>query len=380
MPRRFLPFLCGIVLVLAAIASIPLPACAQSVDDLRAYQQQVEQQRQVLQKQQEQIRALTAPAQDRLNALHRHVRDTDARINANRQKLAQAEAKLKRLETDLEVAERTLTAKRIAAIARLRYLQRQNAGQWWTILLSSRDLSEFASRRHQIARIYNNDRRLLATLKRDADRVASQRDDIVKQRNEIVLLNQQLAHQKANLEAEAIAQSNVVSRLKSDRRALELAEERLAQDSRQITALILAKTQTPPGIGFFPGTGQLVYPTVGPIVSNFGWRMHPILGYEKFHSGLDFGADYGSPIYAADSGTVIFAGWYGGYGNAVILNHGNGLSTLYAHASELYVEEGQQVQKGQPIAAVGSTGFSTGPHLHFEVRNNGEPTDPLYYL
>ena len=128
------------------------------------------------------------------------------------------------------------------------------------------------------------------------------------------------------------------------------------------------------------GTGRMSYPSNGPISSNFGWRVHPIFGTSKFHSGTDFAAPQGAPIQAADRGTVIFAGWRGGYGNAVILDHGSGLTTLYGHASQLYVTEGEAVQKGQTIAAVGSTGFSTGPHLHFEVRLNGEPTNPLAYL
>lgn len=128
------------------------------------------------------------------------------------------------------------------------------------------------------------------------------------------------------------------------------------------------------------GTGQMGYPSIGEITSSFGYRIHPILGYKRFHAGIDFGADTGSPIYAADSGVVLFAGWYGGYGQSVIIDHGNSLTTLYAHASELYVSEGQSIQQGQVIAAIGSTGLSTGPHLHFEVRQNGEPVDPLNYL
>jgi murein DD-endopeptidase MepM/ murein hydrolase activator NlpD len=108
--------------------------------------------------------------------------------------------------------------------------------------------------------------------------------------------------------------------------------------------------------------------------------MHPILGYEKFHGGMDFGAEEGSMIRAAYTGTVIMADWYGGYGNTVILDHGNGITTLYGHTEGVYVTEGQVVEKGEPIALVGSTGLSTGPHLHFEVRQDGEPTDPVAYL
>jgi murein DD-endopeptidase MepM/ murein hydrolase activator NlpD len=353
---------------------------AQSVQDLQNYQQQVEQQKQILKKQQEQIKNLAKPAQDRLDALRQNVVITESQIQQNAQRLEKAEAALKQSQSNLEKFEYALKQKRIATTLRLRYLQRQQDGRWWVLLLGSRDLQQFSDRRRQLSRIYQSDRALLASLKENTDKIEGQYNRIAAQKNDIALLNQKLAYQKANLEAEATAQNYIVDRLKSDRRALEAAEERLTRDSQQITSLILAKTQPAPGIVIIPGTGQMMYPTVGPITSPFGWRMHPILGYEKFHAGIDFGADYGSLIYAADSGTVIFAGWYGGYGNAAIIDHGNRITTLYGHASELYVREGQAVQKGQPIAAVGSTGFSTGAHLHFEVRSNGEPTDPAPFL
>jgi len=171
----------------------------------------------------------------------------------------------------------------------------------------------------------------------------------------------------------------MIGRLRTDRRALEAAETQLAKDSQNIALLIQQRVGNQHGITL-RGTGQMVLPCAAPITSGFGWRMHPILGYERFHSGIDFGADYGTLIAAADSGTVIFAGWYGGYGTAVIIDHGNGITTLYGHTSELYVTEGQTVQRGQAIATVGSTGLSTGPHLHFEVRQAGEPVDPTAYL
>jgi murein DD-endopeptidase MepM/ murein hydrolase activator NlpD len=142
---------------------------------------------------------------------------------------------------------------------------------------------------------------------------------------------------------------------------------------------ISANSPNLPNNGIF-GTGQLIPPSDASISSNFGWRVHPILGDSRFHSGIDFGDDYGSTIRAADNGVVIFAGWYGGYGNAVIINHGEGITTLYAHLSKIDVSEGQKVQVGEAIAAVGSTGLSTGPHLHFEVRKDGEPVDPMDYL
>jgi murein DD-endopeptidase MepM/ murein hydrolase activator NlpD len=373
-------FLLGTILLLAPIQLVQAQPVKDSIQDLQNYQQLVEQQRQIIQKQQQQIKNIAKPAQDRLDALRQNVQITEAQLQQNTLRLGKAEAALKKSQENLQKLEYSLTQKRLATTLRLRFLQRQQNGRWWMLLLDSRDLNQFADRRRQLSRIYQSDRILLASLKESTDRVEGQSKQIAAQKNDIALLNQKLAYQKAGFEAEANAQDYIVKRLKSDRRALEAAEERLAQDSQKVTSLILAKTQTTPGLVFQPGTGQMMYPTIGPITSSFGWRMHPILGYEKFHSGIDFGADYGSVIYAADRGTVIFAGWYGGYGNAVIIDHGKGITTLYGHASELYVSEGQAVQKGTPIAAVGSTGFSTGPHLHFEVRANGEPTDPSPFL
>jgi murein DD-endopeptidase MepM/ murein hydrolase activator NlpD len=355
-----------------------LPVQAQSIQDLQNYQQQVESQRELIQKQQAQINAIAKPAEDRLTLLRKNVKATDAEIQKNQQKLNQSSKTLITLQSKLDTLSQALEQQRAATKVRLQYLQKQQTSQWWAVLLSSKDLSQFLDRRHQLSLIYKSDRSLLANLKQNNDQVNTQAQNVINTQNQVILLNQQLAQQKQNFEAQATAQAQVVTRLKSDRLALEAAETRLAQDSVQIRNIILAKTFTPDSI--IPGTGQMMYPVVAPITSPFGYRTHPILGYQKFHSGMDFGADYGTIIYAADSGNVVFAGWYGGYGNAVIIEHGNGISSLYAHTTEVYVNEGQAIQKGQPIAAVGSTGFSTGPHLHFEVRINGEPVDPAQYL
>lgn len=123
-----------------------------------------------------------------------------------------------------------------------------------------------------------------------------------------------------------------------------------------------------------------IWPARGEISSDYGWRMHPVLGYGRVHTGLDIAAAYNSPIVATAAGTVESSGWLGGYGNAVTINHGNGVSTLYGHCAVLNVSAGQFVKKGQTIALVGSTGVSTGPHLHYEVLRSGEHTDPLPYL
>ena len=138
--------------------------------------------------------------------------------------------------------------------------------------------------------------------------------------------------------------------------------------------------QLPPSVHATPhpghGAGAAVGPFTGDVTSAFGERVHPISGDVRFHTGVDLRAPQGSPIRAAAEGIVREAGRRGGYGNAVEVDHGNGTSTLYAHASSLLVKPGQRVERGEPIALVGHTGQATGPHLHFELRKNGRPVDP----
>ena len=141
-----------------------------------------------------------------------------------------------------------------------------------------------------------------------------------------------------------------------------------------------ASSQAPTRVPIPRSAGAYIYPVNGPITSHYGYRVHPIRGTTRLHTGMDFGVGYGVPILSADNGVVIHSGWYGGYGNTVIVDHGGGFTTLYAHASSLAVSAGQTVKQGQMVSRVGSTGFSTGPHLHFEVRYNGNPINPLSRL
>lgn len=146
--------------------------------------------------------------------------------------------------------------------------------------------------------------------------------------------------------------------------------------------IALASKNTSGNSTISSGTFQWPVPSSSRITSNYGYRVHPISGTWKLHAGLDIGAEGGADIVAGESGTVLLAsfGYNGGYGNYVIINHGNGITTRYAHCSNLYVSTGDTVTKGQVIAAVGSTGSSTGNHCHFEVRINGESKDPKNYL
>ena len=178
------------------------------------------------------------------------------------------------------------------------------------------------------------------------------------------------------MEQKVAKQQALIEKMKSDKAVFDQQYDELMAASRQVGEMIRGSHyNVQPS-----GSGAMIWPISGPITSEFGWRTHPITGDQRFHSGLDIGGEYGLPVHAAQSGTVTYAGWISGYGNTVIIDHGGGITTLYGHNQSLAVGEGQVVSQGQVISYCGSTGNSTGPHCHFEVRQNGEPVSPYGYL
>ncbi len=170
-------------------------------------------------------------------------------------------------------------------------------------------------------------------------------------------LRQQWQDSLARLEAE-------------DRQLTQFIQQRRAEEEIRRKLAALAQT----------GSSGFVRPALGEITSGFGNRLHPILGYYRLHAGVDYNGNTGDPIIASRNGVVILAEYYGGYGHTVILDHGDGFTTLYAHLSAYNVSVGDTIEAGRTLGAMGSTGLSTGPHLHFEIRRNGTPVDPLPYL
>lgn len=180
------------------------------------------------------------------------------------------------------------------------------------------------------------------------------------------------------------AETKKMKNLEKAALAKEEAERKAAEEAAKKQSVTSRSSSSSSSSSSVKASGQFIWPVPAShsISSPYGYRIHPIYGTKKFHSGIDIPASTGTTIVAADSGTVILAsyGYNGGYGNYVIISHGNGYTTRYAHCSSLSVSVGQQVSKGQKIAAVGSTGASTGPHCHFEIRINGETVNPSNYV
>ena len=239
---------------------------------------------------------------------------------------------------------------------------------------------------------------MINEIKKERADIEAHKQKLEADRAKLVELEKSALAKQAEIEQKKAERNVVLQKAQNDRATAMQAIEELNASSAQVSAMLkerqaaraaaaaaaAAAAQSSGGQGasdnWVQGTGQLGWPVSGEITSPYGYRVHPIWGTTIYHSGIDIGVDEGTPVHAADGGVVVWSGWMGGYGYAVVIDHGNGLSTLYGHNSELAVDEGQSVAKGQVISYAGSTGNSTGPHVHFEVRVNGDPVDPMGYL
>jgi murein DD-endopeptidase MepM/ murein hydrolase activator NlpD len=334
------------------------------------------------------IQATEQDVQDAVDARDAAVKELAA-IRAN---LADVNKALKSKTDELAKTELDLQAQRGWLDYRVVSVYK-SGGQlaYLAAFLKPESISQFLGRIDMMSAILAQDNKVIAQISALKVTVAAEQQALEAEQAQVAAFEQAqkattvdmkaLATQRQNemnhLESARSAKQKIVEKAESDKAAWTKQEDQLQAESDQITALLKKVA----GSGTVPhGKGVLAWPVNGEVTSGFGYRMHPIFHVRKMHTGVDISAGMGTPIKAAAAGTVIFAGWRGGYGQAVIISHGNGLATLYAHQSKLLVSVGDKVKRGEVIGKVGSTGYSTGPHLHFEVRVNGNPVDPMGYL
>jgi len=304
--------------------------------------------------------------------------ETEARLGETREGVQEARLNLAQAQREWRAAQGRLEDHRENVSERLVAVYELGEARPVEVLLQSTSFADFLNRLYLLNQVVERDAELLDQFEQ-AEAAADQH------RANMATEQRRLSELESRWEArrEKVSDWRDQAAQKAARFLLERAEyERqlveLEQNSREVTALLQRVERTRAGRARLatPWTGSLLRPVGGRVTSGFGYRTHPIFRVRKMHTGVDIAAPHGTPIRAAAGGVVLFAGRWGGYGNCVILDHGGGLATLYAHCSSLAVGEGETVQQGQTIARVGSTGLSTGPHLHFETRRNGEPVSP----
>jgi len=298
------------------------------------------------------------------NAIKSRRQYTEQQIAINTAILAKAEKSL---------AERTKILNK-----RIRDIYENGQVSYLDVLLGATDFNDFPTRADLLKRVLAQDAALIDKVRAERALVVQKKAELERDRAAILELEKAAAAKKSVIETRRNERAAVLDSAVHECDTAERAYQELLETSRRIEQMIRNKKSG--NREEMCASGAMSWPISGPITSPYGWRTHPIFGTQRYHSGVDIGADYGDPIRAADGGVVIYADWMGGYGYAVIIDHGGGISTLYGHNNELLVGVGQRVYKGQTIARAGSTGYSTGPHCHFEVRQNGSPVNPLAYL
>ncbi len=345
-----------VITIIMTILTMGIQTAFVSAESLSEIRQQIREKEAALEKGKSEEKSLAS----QVTALEEELAKLDVAI-------AEGEENLKKLEQELEEAQKKVDTQNDNLNDRLRNMYKTSSVGYIDVLLDSGSFSELLTNIELVKIIYSKDQQVLKELKAAREEVEKKKAEVEQLQAELEESRKVTASNKAVIEKkkEEIAASN-----KKTQQMLDDLEEDAYRITLDTPGSSSSDSSYTGGIMAWPS------PTCTIITSKFGYRTRP---YSGFHTGIDlakYGSAHGQPIVAANSGTVIRASWYGGYGNCVMVDHGGGIVTLYAHASRILVSKGQYVSRGEKIAEIGNTGNSFGAHLHFEVRINGDQVNP----
>lgn len=347
---------------------------------------QIEKKRAELHEQVAQARKKEQLAMLKLSSITKKLNSATGQLVDTKHQLKRTESKLNETVQVLNVTQTKEEQLSVGAAKRLREIYEGQRLSFLEMLFQIDSLQAFLDNMYFQERIAEEDKKLLNELRAKSAALNSRKGALADEKDKIGSLVSEFAKKALEIAKARFEQEQVASKLKKQRDFYEKAEQQLSNESHRLESQIMAmqraaRSSNKPAQ---QGSGSMAMPLKAHITSPFGWRSHPIFRVRKFHTGIDLAGPNRCAIRAADSGSVLFTGWYGGYGKVVIIGHGNthgnDMATLYAHLSRAAVSVGENVSKGDVIGYEGTTGFSTGPHLHFEVRVNGKPNNPLSYV
>ncbi len=351
-----------------------------SVTDLKTEQEQLQQQ---IDNANDELNNI----QDELSQNLQQVQKLDEKIATSQNELDELNTKILKLqssissvENQLKIAEEKYNRQKDLLEQRLVLIYEAGDTRYLDVMLSSTSVSDFLSNYFLITELTSYETELLEDVKAKKDTIELSKQKLDKDKEQLGIIKQNQTKTTKVLENTKSVRENYIAKLsdqeKDTQTKIDEYNKRFEEINNEILALAMEGMETQ-YIG-----GELAWPVPGytRISSKYGMRTHPITGVYKLHTGVDISAPMGANFIAANDGIVTKAGMNSAYGNMVIIDHGGGISTLYAHGSEILVEVGQTVKRGEQVLKVGSTGYSTGPHAHFEVRINGVVTDPMPYI
>jgi murein hydrolase activator len=385
--------------VLAILVVVPAAAQTRREDPLQAEQRKLQQ----TQKQLKEERERAAAARARETSLLAELEEIERRLAAKQRDVARLEARIKKAQNDVQMfrgeisrLERQRAGQMNALAGRLRVMYRVHAqGGALPVILSGDDPVTRAVAVRHLASLAALDARLIQEYRVTSDRLADRKGKEEAQQQELAGLHEDAKREQAEVDREVAKRRVILAKVRDERAYHERMVGELTEASHRLEAFIrelqakqrkLARVPPPkggiepPGVGFGALKGRLPWPTEGRIVTGFGAQVHPRFGTRTFRNGVDIEAAVGREVLAVHGGHVIYTGWFKGYGNLIIVDHGNEYYTLYAHIADIEAKEGDDVRQGQRIGTVGDTGSLAGPRLYFEVRYQGRPQDPEQWL
>ena len=369
-----------LVTIFVMIVTLLLAGIAYANDDIKEKEKELEELNQkikALDQSIEKNKNLQSTTNQKIKNVQTSIKNLETEIDTLTGEIKSTEKSIEVKTEELKQAEIKLEDKKGLLNDRLRVMYKNGTIGYVEVLFGAEDFTDLLSRIDMIQLVVEHDQNLIGYLKEQRDIIESKKLELVEKKSELETLTQSKVAKQDEMSA---ALNNLVSyktELKQDAEAMNELEDELLKEADQMTNIIKNMKLAATYVG-----GTMTWPVPGKysISSPFGNRVHPISKKLTFHTGIDIECARKTPVVSANEGTIVYANWFAGYGKAVIIDHGGGLTTLYAHLDVINVSVGDKVSKGGNIALSGNTGYSTGPHLHFEVRKNGDYVDPLTYV
>ena len=372
-----------------AISLIPtfISAKAATQAELEAKLQESKQKKEQAQQQQKDIQYKKDIAVSEVQQLDSEIEAIENEIETVNNQIYESEAAIDQKNTEIEQQKENIALYKDDFIARARIMYIRGPMSYLDVLFGANDFSDLLYKAQMIKKVTEYDQRILREMADAQAAIEAAKADIEDEKANQELTKQIKENTEAELESKRSEKETAIAQLNSDAEKAKALEDEADAEMEQFRNELANMSSSGAASSSSSSTsvasyGSMQWPAVASktITSPYGYRFHPIQKVNRFHSGIDIGAAYGTGIVAAESGTVIKAAWNGGYGKCIVIDHGGGIYTLYGHCSQINVSVGQSVSRGEQIGLIGSTGNSTGPHLHFEVLINGSTTDPLSYV